>query len=191
MPQCLGYFPLTWPHFLLLPAFWSQGCIRSSSWEGVAHTIVHTVVQQCFPRDGDSREDQALFLCRGLSQRWGREPDVRHSRHWEQQHPRTGITQAWALQGREGRRHSCLQGLGGASQITPRSTFAWLAMFLAHLLKNIYQKKGETAGNCRFNLVCKCKAAECRRGKYNLSLPISFLDIFLKFHTMNLAPCSF
>lgn len=54
MAQCHGYFPLTYPHFLLLAAFWSQGCIRSSTWEGVVHTEFET----------DSREDQALFLCR-------------------------------------------------------------------------------------------------------------------------------
>lgn len=47
-----------------------------------------------------------------MSQRWDRDPDVRHSRHRGQQHPRTGITQAQALQGREGRGHSSLQGLG-------------------------------------------------------------------------------
>lgn len=46
MPQCHGYFPLRWPHFLLLPAFWSQGCMRSSSWEGAAHTECSAVFSQ-------------------------------------------------------------------------------------------------------------------------------------------------
>lgn len=111
MAQCHGYFPLTYPHFLLLAAFWSQGCIRSSTWEGV----VHTVFSSAFP-ETQIQGKIGLYSCAekatGLSQRWDRDPGVRHSRLREQQHPRTGITQAQHLQGREGRGHSCLQGLG-------------------------------------------------------------------------------
>lgn len=111
MAQCHGYFPLTYPHFLLLAAFWSQGCIRSSTWEGV----VHTVFSSAFP-ETQIQGKIGLYSCAekatGLSQRWDRDPGVRHSRLREQQHPRTGITQAQRLQGREGRGHSCLQGLG-------------------------------------------------------------------------------
>lgn len=106
MAQCHGYFPLTYPHFLLLAAFWSQGCIRSSTWEGVVHTEFETQIQ------GKIRLYSCAEKATGLSQRWDRDPGVRHSRVREQQHPRTGITQAQRLQGREGRGHSCLQGLG-------------------------------------------------------------------------------
>lgn len=170
MPQCRGCFPLTCPHFLLLAGLWSQGSIHSFGWEGVAHTRFSAMFSQrrrfrhysCAEKAQDCPRDGAGNLMSG-----------------------TAGTQSSNIQGQVLLRHkpckgkkagdtAVCRGWGGASQTMPHSTFAWLAMFLALLLKNIYQKKGETAGNCSSNLVCKCKAAECRRGKYHLSLPTSF-----------------
>lgn len=75
----------------------------------------HRVFGSAFPEtqiQGKIRLYSCAEKATGLSQRWDRDPGVRHSRLREQQHPRTGITQAQRLQGREGGGHSCLQGLG-------------------------------------------------------------------------------
>lgn len=106
----------------------------------------HRFFSNVFP-EAQVRGKMSLYSCSekatGMSQRWDREPDVRHSRQREQQQPRTGIPQPC----KAGDTAVC-RSWGGALQIMPHSTFACLAMFLALLFKNIYQKKGETAGNC-------------------------------------------
>lgn len=141
MAQCHGYFPLTYPHFLLLAAFWSQGCIRSSTWEGVVHTEFSAVLsqrhrfkgrsgfipvqrrQQGCPRDGTG------ILVSGTA---GSESSniqgqvlLRHS----------------ACKGEKAGDTAVCRGWGGALQIMPHSTFAWLAMFLALLFKKYFSEE--------------------------------------------------
>lgn len=112
MAQCHGYFPLTYPHFLLLAAFWSQGCIRSSTWEGVVHTEFSAVLSQRHRFKGRSGFIPAQRRQQGCP-RDGTGILVSGTAGSESSNIQGQvITQAQRLQGREGRGHSCLQGLG-------------------------------------------------------------------------------
>lgn len=110
MAQCHGYLLLTslppCPHFFLLTAIWSQGCVLSSGWKGDAHAEFSAVLS---------------WRCKGGS---GFVPVL--SRH--RAVPQTGIlasgtagTEGSEIQGQillklsvqeqEGQGQSCLQGL--------------------------------------------------------------------------------
>lgn len=112
MAQCHGYFPLTYPHFLLLAAFWSQGCIRSSTWEGVVHTEFSAVLSQRHRFKGRLGFIPVQRRQQGCP-RGGTEILVSGTAGSESSNIQGQvITQAQRLQGREGGGHSCLQGLG-------------------------------------------------------------------------------
>lgn len=189
MPQCHGYFPLTCPHFLLLAAFWSQGSIRSSGWARVDHT-----------------EFSAMFAQRGrfkgisgfipVQRRHRVVPEMGQGTWCQaQQAPRAATSRDRCYSGtspararKQGTQLSA--GLGEEHHKQRLSVHLHGWQCTSHSSWKIFIRRKEKQQEIA-DPTLYVKAKLQTAGEENIFLFLKCLDIFFKFHTMNLGPYPF
>lgn len=106
----------------------------------VGRTCLHRIFCNAFMEIPITGEDQSLSLCRAGNRAVPetRDPGVRHSRPRGQQNSRTGLK---VCKGKRAGDRDVRRGWGGKLRIMSRTTFAWLATFLALLFKEYFSEE--------------------------------------------------